>query len=145
MKSGNESSTIQAMNFVRLFWATINRHPLLTDTILTSALVGLAILSLFSSWEPGQKVSFLMAVFLTLMLIIPLILRRYFPLAVLIVMMVVEIYYRFLLIPEARYTAYALLFAVASAAAFGSRQWRTLLLCFWQLCTQSPVGQRAHP
>jgi len=128
MKSRNAPSNIQAMNFVRSFWTKINRHPLLTDTILTSALVGLAILSLFSSWELGQKVSFPMAVFLTVMLIIPLILRRYFPLAVLIFMMVVEIYYRFLLIPEFRYTAYALLFAVASAAAFGSRQWRTWVI-----------------
>ena len=125
MKSRNEFSNIQAMNFVRLVWATINRHPWLTDTILTSALVGLAILSLFSHWEPGQRVAFPMAVFLTVMLTIPLILRRYFPLAVVIFMMVVEIYYRFLLIPEYRYTAYALLFAVASAAALGSRQWRT--------------------
>ncbi len=128
MKSRNESSNIQAMNFVRLFWATINRHPLLTDTILTSALVGLAILSLFSSWELGQKVTFPMAVFLTVILIVPLILRRYFPLAVLIFMMVVEIYYRFLLIPEPRYTAYALLFAVATAAALGSRQRRTWVI-----------------
>jgi signal transduction histidine kinase len=69
-----------------------------------------------------------MAVFLTVVLIIPLILRRYFPLAVLIFMMVVEIYYRFLLIPEPRYTAYALLFAVASAAAFGSKKWRTWVI-----------------
>jgi signal transduction histidine kinase len=128
MKSRNESSNIQTVNFIRSFWATINRHPLLTDIILTSALVGLAILSLYLNWQPGQKVSFPTAVFLTLILIIPLILRRYFPLAVLISMMVVEICYRFLLIPEPRYTAYALLFAVASAAAFGSRQWRTWVI-----------------
>jgi signal transduction histidine kinase len=124
MKSRDEPSNIQAMNFIRSFWTKINRHPLLTDTILTCVLLGLAILSLFSSWEPGQKASFPMAVFLTVMLIIPLMLRRYFPLAVLIFMMVVEIYYRFLLIPELRYTAYAMLFAVASAAALGSRRWR---------------------
>jgi len=128
MKPSDESSNIQAMNFIRLLWTKINRHPLLTDAILTFALVGLAILSLFSSWEPGQKVTFPMAVFLTILLIVPLILRRYFPLAVLIFMMVVEIYYRFLLIPEPRYTAYALLFAVASAAAFGSKQWKTWVI-----------------
>ena len=116
------------MNILRLLWTAINRYPLLTDTILTSALAGLAILSLLSNWELGQKVSFLLAVFLTLMLITPLILRRYFPLAVLIFMMVVEIYYRFLLIPEPRYTAYAVLFAVASAAAFGNKQWRTWVI-----------------
>ena len=128
MKSRNEFSNIQEMNPIRLFWTTINRHPWLTDTILTCALVSLAILNLFSGWEPGQKVSFLMAVFLTILLTIPLILRRYFPLAVLIFMMVVEIYYRFLLIPENLYTAYALLFAVASAAALGSRRWRTWVI-----------------
>ena len=69
-----------------------------------------------------------MAVFLTVMLIIPLLLRRQIPLAVLLFMMVVEIYYRFLLIREPRYTAYAMLFAVASAAAFGSRRWRTWVI-----------------
>jgi signal transduction histidine kinase len=116
------------MNFIKQLWTKINRHPLLTDILLVSALVSLAILSLFSGWEPGQKVTFAMAVFLTILLIVPLVLRRYFPLAVLIFMMVVEIYYRFLLIPEPRYTAYAMLFAVASAAALGSRQWRTWVI-----------------
>ena len=128
MKSRNESSNIKVMNILRLLWTAINRYPLLTDTLLTSALAGIAILSLLSNWELGQKLSFLLAVFLTLMLITPLILRRYFPLAVLIFMMVVEIYYRFLLIPEPRYTAYAVLFAVASAAAFGNRKWRTWVI-----------------
>lgn len=116
------------MNILRSLWIAINRYPLLTDIILTSALASLAILSLLSSWEPGQEISFLIAVFLTLLLIVPLILRRHFPLAVLIFMMVVEIYYRFLLIPEFRYTAYAVLFAVASAAVFGQRQWRTWII-----------------
>ena len=74
-----------------------------------------------------------MAVFLTILLIIPLILRRYFALAILIFMMVVEIYYRFLLIPESRYTAYAMLFAVASAAALGSKKWRTWVIGFFIL------------
>jgi signal transduction histidine kinase len=128
MKPRNEASNIEAMNSIRLFWTTINRRPLLTDTILTFALVGLAILSLFSGWEPGQRVSYIMAVFLTVVLITPLILRRYVPLAVLIFMMVVEICYRFLLIPEPTFTAYALLFAVASAAAFGSGQRRTWVI-----------------
>lgn len=128
MKPRNQAGNIEAMNLIRLFWTKINRNPLLTDTILTFALVGLAILSLVSGWEPGQRVSYMMAVFLTVVLITPLILRRYFPLAVLIFMMVVEILYRFLLIPEPRYTAYALLFAVGSAAAFGSRRWRTWVI-----------------
>jgi signal transduction histidine kinase len=128
MKIKNEYSNIKAMTPFKSLWTVINRHPLITDAILASVLAGLAILSLVSNWEPGQKVSFFAAVFLTLMLIIPLILRRYFPLAILIFMMVVEIYYRFLLIPEPRYTAYALLFAVASAAAFGNGRWRAWII-----------------
>jgi signal transduction histidine kinase len=112
------------MNIFKPLWAIINRYPLITDVTLTSVLAGLALLSLLANWVPGQKVTFFLAVLLTLMLIIPLILRRYFPLAVLMFMVVVEIYYRFLLIPEPRYTAYAVLFAVASAAAFGNKRWR---------------------
>jgi len=116
------------MSITKPLWTAINRYPLITDAILTSVLAALAVLSLISNWESGQKVPFIMAVFFTLMLIIPLIIRRHFPLAVLIFMMVVEIYYRFLLIPETRYTAYAVLFAVASAAAFGSKQWRAWVI-----------------
>jgi signal transduction histidine kinase len=112
------------MNIFKPLWAIINRYPLITDVTLTSVLAGLALLSLLANWVSGQKVTFFLAVLLTLMLIIPLILRRYFPLAVLMFMVVVEIYYRFLLIPEPRYTAYAVLFAVASAAAFGNKRWR---------------------
>jgi signal transduction histidine kinase len=118
------------MNPFKSLWTTINRYPLITDAILTSVLVGLALLSLLANWEPGQKVSFFLAASLTFMLIIPLILRRYFPLAVLMFMAIVEIYYRFLLVPEVRYTAYAVLFAVASAAAFGSKKWRAWIISF---------------
>jgi signal transduction histidine kinase len=116
------------MNIFKPLWAIINRYPLITDVTLTSVLAGLALLSLLANWVPGQKVTFFLAVLLTLMLIIPLILRRYFPLAVLMFMVVVEIYYRFLLIPEPRYTAYAVLFAVASAAAFGNKRWRAWVI-----------------
>jgi signal transduction histidine kinase len=116
------------MNLFRPLWAIINRYPLITDVTLTSVLAGLALLSLLANWVPGQKVTFFLAVLLTLMLVIPLILRRYFPLAVLMFMVVVEIYYRFLLIPEPRYTAYAVLFAVASAAAFGNQRWRAWVI-----------------
>jgi len=118
------------MNLFRPLWNMINRYPLITDATLASVLAGLATLSLLVNWEPGQKIPFPLAVLLTLMLIAPLILRRYFPLAVLTFMVVVEIYYRFLLIPEPRYTAYAVLFAVASAAAFGSRNWRVWVISF---------------
>jgi len=116
------------MSITKPLWTAINRYPLITDAILTIILATLAVLSLISSWESGQKVPFIMAVTFTFMLIIPLIIRRHFPLAVLIFMTVVEIYYRFLLIPETRYTAYAVLFAVASAAAFGSKQWRAWVI-----------------
>jgi signal transduction histidine kinase len=106
------------------FWVKINSRPLLIDTILALIVATLAALSLISNWQPDQAVSFSTAMVLTLVLVLPLILRRYFPLVVLIFMAFVEIYYRFLLIPEGRYTAYAVLFAIASAAAFGQKRYR---------------------
>ena len=130
MISATKTSNIKLMRILRRFWEPIGRHHIVTDAILVSVLAVLAVLNLLSNWQTGQQVSFHLAVFLTLMLILPLILRRYFPLAVLMFMTVVEIYYRFLLIPEPRYTAYALLFAVASAAAFGSKQWRAWVISF---------------
>jgi len=120
-----KSSSIKDMNFLRQLWAAINRHPLITDIVLAFALAGLALLSLLSNWESGQLVPYSVAVLLTLLLILPLVLRRRFPIAVLLFIAAIEICYRLLYIPEPRYTAYTVLFAIASAAAFGNRRWRT--------------------
>jgi signal transduction histidine kinase len=119
---------LMLMKSLRHLWILIDRHPLTTDVILASVLAGLALLSVAANWGSGQQVTFITALLLTLVLILPLMARRYFPLAVLLFMTAIELYYRFLLIPEPRYTAYALLFAVASAAAFGRRQWRTWVI-----------------
>ncbi len=119
---------LMLMKSLRHLWIIIDRHPLITDVILASVLAGLALLSLAAGWESGQQVAFITALLLTLVLILPLMARRYFPLAVLLFMTAIELYYRFLFIPEPRYTGYALLFAVASAAAFGRRQWRTWVI-----------------
>jgi len=85
----------------------------------------LALVLLWYYWEFSQPVHPALAVALTLAVILPLTLRRRFPIAILLVITVLLHLYRLLDIPEGTATAYALLLALFSAGAYGSRRWRT--------------------
>jgi len=98
---------------------------LITDGAIALLLSALALVILWYRWEYTQPVHPALAVGLTLAVILPLILRRRFPLIVLLVITALLNYYRLLDIPEGTATAYALLLALFGAGAYGSQRWRT--------------------
>jgi signal transduction histidine kinase len=102
-----------------------NQHPLITDGAIALFLSALALVLLWYRWEFSQPVHPAVAVVFTLAVILPLTLRRRFPLVVLLVITALLNYYRLLDIPEGTATAYALLLALFGAGAYGSRRWRT--------------------
>ena len=98
---------------------------MITDGAIALLLSALALVILWYRWEYTQPVHPALAVGLTLAVILPLILRRRFPLIVLLVITALLNYYRLLDIPEGTATAYALLLALFGAGAYGSQRWRT--------------------
>ena len=98
---------------------------MITDGAIALFLSALALILLWYRWEYTQPVHPALAVGLTLAVILPLILRRRFPLVVLLVIAALVNYYRLLDIPEGTATAYALLLALFGAGAYGSQRWRT--------------------
>ncbi|MFC1892566.1 sensor histidine kinase [Chloroflexota bacterium] len=113
------------MRLLRQLWAGINRQPMIIDGAIALFLSVLALVLLWYNWEFSQPVHPALAIVLTLAVILPLTLRRRFPLFVLLVINALLILYRLLDIPEGTATAYALLLALFSAGAYGSRRWRT--------------------
>ena len=113
------------MRLVRQLWSGINRRPLIIDGAIALFLSMLALVLLWYYWEFSQPVHPALAVVLTLAVILPLTLRRRFPLFVLLVINALLILYRLLDVPEGTATAYALLLALFSAGAYGTRRWRT--------------------
>lgn len=113
------------MRLIRQLWAGINRRPMIIDGAIALFLSVLALVLLWYYWEFSQPVHPALAVALTLAVILPLTLRRRFPIAILLVITVLLHLYRLLDIPEGTATAYALLLALFSAGAYGSRRWRT--------------------
>ena len=98
---------------------------MIIDGAIALFLSVLALVLLWYYWEFSQPVHPALAIVLTLAIILPLTLRRRFPLFVLLVINALLILYRLLDIPEGTATAYALLLALFSAGAYGSRRWRT--------------------
>jgi len=98
---------------------------MIVDGAIALFLSVLALVLLWYNWEFSQPVHPALAIILTLAVILPLTLRRRFPLFVLLVINALLILYRLLDIPEGTATAYALLLALFSAGAYGSRRWRT--------------------
>jgi len=113
------------MKFVRRLILLSNRHPLITDGAIAIFLSALALVLLWYYWEFSQPVHPALAVAFTLAIILPLTLRRRFPLVILLVITVLLNVYRLLDIPEGTATAYALLLALFGAGAYGSQRWRT--------------------
>ncbi|MFC1871475.1 histidine kinase [Chloroflexota bacterium] len=98
---------------------------MIIDGAIALFLSMLALALLWYNWEFSQPVHPALAIILTLAVILPLTLRRRFPLFVLLVINTLLIFYRLLDIPEGTATAYAVLLALFSAGAYGSRRWRT--------------------
>jgi len=113
------------MSLVRQLWAGMKRRPLIIDGAIALFLSVLALVLLWYYWEFSQPVHPVLAIVFTLAVILPLTLRRRFPIAILLVITVLLHVYRLLDIPEGTATAYALLLALFSAGAYGSRRWRT--------------------
>ena len=98
---------------------------MIIDGVIALFLSVLALVLLWYYWEFSQPVHPALAVAFTLAVILPLTLRRRFPITILLVITVLLHIYRLLDIPEGTATAYALLLALFSAGAYGSRRWRT--------------------
>jgi signal transduction histidine kinase len=124
MKKICQSITIENMKLLKRIGIWFDRHPTATDGIVALALAGLAFLNLYINWGTESTVRAVLAIVLTLIIILPLTLRRHYPLAVLIVMTVAILSYRSLNIPESSFTFYALLLAFFSVGAYGDRRWR---------------------
>jgi len=103
------------MRFIKRILSASSQHPLITE----------ALVLLWYRWEFSQPVHPALAVVFTLAVILPLTLRRRFPLVILLVITALLNYYRLLDIPEGTATAYALLLALFGAGAYGSQRWRT--------------------
>ena len=99
-------------------------HPISTDILITLAFAVLALLNLYVNWATGSGLSSLLAVLLTLLVILPLALRRRYPLGVLIFMAAAVITFREYNIPESPFINYALLLAFFNAGAYGQPRFR---------------------
>jgi signal transduction histidine kinase len=99
-------------------------HPIGTDILITLAFTVLALLNLYVNWATGSGLSSLLAVLLTLLVILPLALRRRYPLGVLIFMAAAVITFREYNIPESPFINYALLLAFFNAGAYGQPRFR---------------------
>lgn len=114
---------------------------MITDSVIALVLIGLALSNLQAYWDlrPPLVHPFL-AIALTILAIIPLIWRRRFPLAVLMMVAVMLIILRGINIPEMNFTAVASVVALFSAAAYGAR-WRTLVC---GISTAAIIGSIIH-
>jgi signal transduction histidine kinase len=96
-------------------------HPSGTDILVTLVFSVLALLNLYVNWGTDSQLSSVFAVILTLLVILPLIVRRRYPQGVLLFMTVAVIIFREFKIPESDFIKYALLLAFFNAGAYGNR------------------------
>ena len=101
----------------------MDRHPTITDGVIALVLTGLALLHLSINWDITEtEIHPAVAVMLVTLSVLPLTWRRRFPIAVLLMMSVIIIFKGIIKVPEG-FSGNALLLALLSAAAYGSR-WR---------------------
>jgi signal transduction histidine kinase len=105
----------------------LNRHPTVTDGLVSGLLAGLAFLDLYVNWGTQSQVPLALAITIVLVLILPFTLRRRYPLLVMSIMAVALILYRSLNLPESSFNIYALLLAFFSAGAYGRKALRDWL------------------
>ena len=125
MTKYTSSSNIEMMRPIRQLWAAINHQSIIIDGLIALFLSMLALSLLWYNWNFFQPVRPALAIVLTLLVILPLTFRRRFPLSILLLTTTTLHVHRLLDIPEGTATAYALLLALFSAGAYGSKRWRT--------------------
>ena len=124
MQIGCQSINIRTVKIFKRILQWFSSHPIGTDILITLAFTVLALLNLYVNWATGSGLSSLLAVLLTLLVILPLALRRRYPLGVLIFMAAAVITFREYNIPESPFINYALLLAFFNAGAYGQPRFR---------------------
>lgn len=143
------------MKQIRAIVKWFNLHPKGTDLLVTAAFAGLAFLNLYVNWGAQPDIPPVFAILLTLLIMLPLLYRRNYPLAVLMFMTAGILVFRWFNIPESSFTVYALLLAFFSAGAYGQKKYRNwarlvcaLLVNGWLAYSifsgQSPAGLPAQ-
>lgn len=118
------------MKLNKVLLSSLDKHPIITDSIIALVLVGLALVNLRTYWDlQSPQISPYLAVILTILAILPLIWRRRFPLAVFIIVLGMIILLQALNVPEMNFTLVASFVALFSAAAYGHKH-RQLVCTF---------------
>ncbi|MDD5190588.1 MAG: sensor histidine kinase [Dehalococcoidales bacterium] len=112
------------MKIIRKILGWFDIHPGSADFLITLAFAVLALLNLYVNWGVDTQLSSGYAIILTLLVVLPLILRRRYPLGVLTFMSIALAVFRSLNIPESSFTLYALLLAYFGAGAYGQKEYR---------------------
>lgn len=108
------------MQKLHWLWTRIDSRPLITDSIAALVLTGLALLNLQFNWIISQpEIHPAWAIIITTAAVLPLTLRRKFPISVLLFITGVFMIKTFTTIPEG--FGVSIEIAILSAAAFGGR------------------------
>jgi signal transduction histidine kinase len=124
MQNGCQSINIRTVKILKRILKWFIYHPSGTDILITLAFAALALLNLYVNWGTNSQLSSITALVLTLLVVMPLIFRRRYPLGVLIFMTLAVITFRAFSIPESSFIFYALLLAFFSAGAYGQQRFR---------------------
>ena len=124
MQNGCQSINIRTVKIIKRILQWFTSHPIGTDILITLAFAVLALLNLYVNWGTSSGLSSFLAVLLTLLVILPLAVRRRYPLGVLIFMTLAVIAFREFNIPESPFIKYALLLALFNAGAYGRARFR---------------------
>lgn len=100
------------------------RHPLIFDAAITGLLAVLSLLTLWALWPMSHQQHPLRAVVFTVLLTLPLIWRRRYPLAVLLVMSGIAFVAHFLEVPETEWWTYSWAVAFYTAGVYGAPRLR---------------------
>ena len=118
-----------------------SKYPLVGDSILTLVLAALAFFSLRAYWALAPlPVHTLLAATLVSLEIIPLVWRRVFPSATLLIITTAGVTLQVLNIPEMSFIAITLIIAIFSTAAYGGR--RRNLVC--GICIAAIIGSISY-
>ena len=124
MQNGCQSINIRTVKIFKRIIKWFTYHPSDTDILITLAFAALALLNLYVNWGTNPQISSIYAILLTLLVILPLVFMRRYPLGVLIFMTLAVITFRAFSIPESSFIGYALLLAFFSAGAYGQQRFR---------------------
>ena len=128
------------MSYLSQKWVAIDRRPMVTDTVIALVLLSLALLELRLMYpifeeQPlavrDEQIGPFYSVLMVCALYLPLIWRRRFPIAVLLLALSVFVPYRLLEVPEVRFSGNLMLFVLASGAAFSDSRWRAPVIALF--------------